>query len=52
MFILKNECREELYKECVTAMQGGLLLTSNNFGVVREAIEKAFANVDARLSIW
>ncbi|XP_042377256.1 probable protein phosphatase 2C 5 [Zingiber officinale] len=44
--------REELYKECVTAMQGGLLLTNNNFGVVREAIEKVFANVDARLSIW
>ncbi|KAG6507690.1 hypothetical protein ZIOFF_033041 [Zingiber officinale] len=44
--------REELYKKCVTTIQGGLLLTSNNFGVVREAIEKAFANLDVRLSIW
>ncbi|XP_042456996.1 probable protein phosphatase 2C 5 [Zingiber officinale] len=43
---------EELYKECVIAMQGGLLLTSNNFGVVREAIKKAFANLDVWLSIW
>ncbi|KAG6472521.1 hypothetical protein ZIOFF_069986 [Zingiber officinale] len=50
--LILNEYREELYKECVTAMQGGLLLTSNNFGVVREAIEKAFANLDVRLSIW
>ncbi|WOK91368.1 putative protein phosphatase 2C 5 [Canna indica] len=44
--------REELYKECVTALQGGLLLTSKNFAAARDAIQKAFESVDAKLLIW
>ncbi|CAL9751127.1 unnamed protein product [Musa acuminata subsp. burmannicoides] len=44
--------REELYKECVLALQGGLLLTSKNFAAVRDAIQKAFEDVDAKLLIW
>lgn len=45
-------CREELYKECVLALQGGLLLTTKNFAAVRDAIQKAFEDVDAKLLIW
>ncbi|KAJ8492446.1 hypothetical protein OPV22_014167 [Ensete ventricosum] len=44
--------REELYKECVLALQGGLLLTSKNFDAVRDAIQKAFEDVDAKLLTW
>ncbi|CAL9116294.1 unnamed protein product [Musa textilis] len=44
--------REELYKECSLALQGGLLLTSKNFAAVRDAIQKAFEDVDAKLLIW
>ncbi|RWW04423.1 hypothetical protein BHE74_00000740 [Ensete ventricosum] len=43
---------EELYKECVLALQGGLLLTSKNFAAVRDAIQKAFEDVDAKLLTW
>ncbi|XP_038987151.1 probable protein phosphatase 2C 5 isoform X2 [Phoenix dactylifera] len=44
--------RNELYKECTIALQGGLLLTSKNFNAVRDAIQKAFQNVDSKLLIW
>lgn len=50
--MLNMSCREELYKECVLALQGGLLLTSKNFAAVRDAIQKAFEDVDAKLLIW
>ncbi|XP_010924897.1 probable protein phosphatase 2C 5 [Elaeis guineensis] len=44
--------RNELYKECTIALQGGLLLTSKNYNAVRDAIQKAFQNVDSKLLIW
>ncbi|XP_020098310.1 protein phosphatase 2C 57 [Ananas comosus] len=44
--------RDELYKECSIALQGGLLLTSKNFAAIRDAIEKAFESVDKRLLSW
>uniref|UniRef100_A0A6V7QSJ8 protein-serine/threonine phosphatase n=1 Tax=Ananas comosus var. bracteatus TaxID=296719 RepID=A0A6V7QSJ8_ANACO len=50
-----NSCmlyRDELYKECSIALQGGLLLSSKNFAAIRDAIEKAFENVDKRLLSW
>lgn len=45
-------CRDELYKECVTALQGGLLLTSKNFNAIKAGIAKAFETVDTKLLIW
>ena len=44
-------CRDELYKECATALQGGLLLSSKNLSAIRDAILKAFENVDSKLSV-
>lgn len=42
-------CRDELFRECNTALQGGLMLTSKNFNLIKDAIERAFGNVDAKL---
>ncbi|XP_010267538.1 PREDICTED: protein phosphatase 2C 57 [Nelumbo nucifera] len=44
--------REELYKECVEALQGGLLLTGKDFNAIKEALQKAFLNADAKLLNW
>ncbi|XP_058095849.1 protein phosphatase 2C 57 isoform X2 [Magnolia sinica] len=44
--------RDELYKECVTTLQGGSLLSSRDSNTIREAIKKAFANADAKLLNW
>ncbi|XP_038876905.1 protein phosphatase 2C 57 isoform X2 [Benincasa hispida] len=41
--------REELYKDCVAALQGGLLLNEGDFEVIRAALEKAFDDTDKRL---
>ncbi|KAG6528706.1 hypothetical protein ZIOFF_010890 [Zingiber officinale] len=60
-FLLANQNAKDAYQ--LDWNKGGIIqrmchntarwvLTSNNFGVVREAIEKAFANLDVRLSIW
>ncbi|KAJ3671206.1 hypothetical protein LUZ60_008632 [Juncus effusus] len=44
--------RDELYKECLSALQGGNLLNKKNSDAIREAIQQAFANVDTRLLSW
>lgn len=44
--------RDELYKDCVAALQGGLLLSGKNFNIIREALEKAFESADAKLLNW
>ncbi|KAL9250236.1 phosphatase 2C 57-like protein [Drosera capensis] len=42
--------RDELYKECFAALEGGMLLSAKDFNVVRRALQDAFQNVDARLA--
>ncbi|KAK9292091.1 hypothetical protein L1049_020047 [Liquidambar formosana] len=44
--------RDELYKECVAALQGGLLLSGNDFKAVKKALEGAFESADAKLLKW
>ncbi|GMH08877.1 hypothetical protein Nepgr_010717 [Nepenthes gracilis] len=44
--------REELYRECVAALQGGMLWSSRDFNSIMRALEKAFKNVDTRLLNW
>ncbi|CAK9318167.1 unnamed protein product [Citrullus colocynthis] len=41
--------REELYKDCVAALQGGLLLNGGDFEEIKSALEKAFDDTDKRL---
>lgn len=44
--------REELYKECVGALQVGSLLSGGDFVAIKEALIKAFENVDRNLLKW
>ncbi|XP_068660280.1 probable protein phosphatase 2C 5 [Aristolochia californica] len=44
--------RNELYRECAEALQGGLLLSGRDFSAITEALQKAFANVDTKLLTW
>ncbi|KAL7003634.1 Serine/threonine-protein phosphatase PP2A catalytic subunit [Sarracenia purpurea var. burkii] len=44
--------RDELYKECVAALQGGLLLSGKDFNSIRTALQGAFETVDAKLLNW
>ncbi|KAL5719051.1 protein-serine/threonine phosphatase [Ranunculus cassubicifolius] len=44
--------REELYKECVAALQGGMLLTEKSLSLVKKALEDAFVNADIKLLKW
>ncbi|CAB4271618.1 unnamed protein product [Prunus armeniaca] len=44
--------RNELYKECCAALQGGLLLRGNDFKTIREALQETFEKVDAKLLNW
>ncbi|XP_022984505.1 protein phosphatase 2C 57 isoform X1 [Cucurbita maxima] len=41
--------REELYKDCVAALQGGLLLNGGDFEVIKAALAKAFDETDKKL---
>lgn len=50
--IFFTSCRDELYKECVEVLQGGLLLTSKNFDAIKAGIAKAFETVDTKLLTW
>ncbi|KAJ9539599.1 hypothetical protein OSB04_026105 [Centaurea solstitialis] len=43
--------REELYKECVKALQGGLLL-SKKVTEIEKALQEAFISADAKLLNW
>ncbi|GAB2221890.1 hypothetical protein Droror1_Dr00013083 [Drosera rotundifolia] len=42
--------RDELFKECFAALEGGMLLSAKDFNVARRALQDAFQNVDARLA--
>lgn len=44
--------REELYKECVKALQGGLLLSKKDLTEIEKALQEAFMNADAKLLNW
>ncbi|ESQ54478.1 hypothetical protein EUTSA_v10025423mg [Eutrema salsugineum] len=44
--------REELYKECVGALQVGSLLSGGDFAAIKEALIKAFESVDQNLLKW
>ncbi|KAE8077669.1 hypothetical protein FH972_016212 [Carpinus fangiana] len=44
--------RDELYKECVAALQGGLLLKGKDFKNIREALQEAFVKADTKLLNW
>lgn len=41
--------RDELYKECCAALQGGILLSGKRFNEIREALQEAFQKVDKKL---
>ncbi|KAB1205104.1 Protein phosphatase 2C 57 [Morella rubra] len=41
--------RDELYKECVAALQGGLLLSGKDLKTITEALQEAFAKADMKL---
>ncbi|KAL4205071.1 hypothetical protein AMTRI_Chr01g135320 [Amborella trichopoda] len=44
--------RDELYKECVTSLQDGLLLSGKDYVAIREAFEDAFFKADMKLLNW
>ncbi|GJN18671.1 hypothetical protein PR202_gb05855 [Eleusine coracana subsp. coracana] len=43
---------DELYKECVAALDGGAVLRTKNLDAITVAIQRAFAAVDAKLCTW
>ncbi|XP_026425622.1 protein phosphatase 2C 57-like [Papaver somniferum] len=44
--------RDELYKECVKALQGGLLLCAKDLNPAKQALQEAFVNADTKLLKW
>ncbi|KAF8380001.1 hypothetical protein HHK36_027470 [Tetracentron sinense] len=44
--------RDELYKECVAALQGGLLLSGKDVNAITEALQGAFIKADTKLLNW
>ncbi|RZC91449.1 hypothetical protein C5167_027511 [Papaver somniferum] len=44
--------RDELYKECVKALQGGLLLCAKDLNPAKKALQEAFVNADTKLLNW
>ncbi|PNT72186.1 hypothetical protein BRADI_2g40950v3 [Brachypodium distachyon] len=44
--------RDELYKECAAALDGGAVLNTKNLEAITASIRRAFATVDANLSTW
>jgi hypothetical protein len=42
-------CRDELYKECLGALEGGALLESDDLHEAEEALSRAFLEADKRL---
>lgn len=49
---LHHGYRNELYKECVAALQGGVLLNGKDLDTVKKALEEAFKSADAKLLSW
>ncbi|RDX87801.1 Protein phosphatase 2C 57, partial [Mucuna pruriens] len=48
---LSANYRDELYKECVEALQGGLLLVEKDFKAIKGTLQEAFLKVDTRLEM-
>ncbi|CAJ1974419.1 unnamed protein product [Sphenostylis stenocarpa] len=46
---LSANYRDELYKECVEALKGGLLLVEKDFKAIKGALQDAFLKADTRL---
>ncbi|KAL2339595.1 hypothetical protein Fmac_007535 [Flemingia macrophylla] len=46
---LSANYRDELYKECVAALQGGLLLVEKDFKAIKGALQEAFLKADMKL---
>ncbi|XP_020222388.1 protein phosphatase 2C 57 isoform X1 [Cajanus cajan] len=46
---LSANYRDELYKECVEALQGGLLLVEKDFKAIKGALQDAFLKADMKL---
>ncbi|XVE64422.1 hypothetical protein DITRI_Ditri07aG0099400 [Diplodiscus trichospermus] len=44
--------RDELFKECARALQGGILLKGGDFNAIRKALAEAFENADKKLLNW
>jgi hypothetical protein len=44
--------RDELYMECVTALEGGALLESQDLSEAETAVTCAFLHADKRLLSW
>ncbi|KAF8042845.1 hypothetical protein BT93_A1238 [Corymbia citriodora subsp. variegata] len=44
--------RDELFKECVMSLKGGLVLSEQDINSIQEALRGAFANADAKLVNW
>ncbi|RLN25069.1 putative protein phosphatase 2C 5 isoform X2 [Panicum miliaceum] len=44
--------RDELYKECAAALDGGAVLSTKNLEAITASIQRAFAAVDAKLTTW
>ncbi|PKI64157.1 protein phosphatase 2C 57 [Punica granatum] len=51
-FSAVNFLRDELFKECVLSLQGGLLLSKKDISAIREALRKAFVKADSKLLTW
>ncbi|KAI7725767.1 hypothetical protein M8C21_002855 [Ambrosia artemisiifolia] len=47
-----NFLKEELYKECVKALQGLDNINKQDFGAIKNALHQAFHNADAKLVNW
>lgn len=41
--------RDELYKECVAALQGGLVLSGKDLNAIKKSLREAFENADSKL---
>ncbi|KAL8050743.1 hypothetical protein ABFS82_06G099800 [Erythranthe guttata] len=44
--------RDELYRECMAALQGGQLLKGKDFNAIKKALQEAFERADEKLSKW
>ncbi|GLU12045.1 hypothetical protein SLE2022_287540 [Rubroshorea leprosula] len=44
--------RDELYKECVAALEGGSVLNGGDFEAIKKLLREAFENADRKLLNW
>ncbi|GJM94180.1 hypothetical protein PR202_ga10802 [Eleusine coracana subsp. coracana] len=50
--VFDGHAGDELYKECVAALDGGAVLRTKNLEAITASIQRAFAAVDAKLCTW